>query len=173
MKTFFEWIKAILIAVVIGILILTFIKPIVVQQSSMEPTFYEGDYIFLSRQAYTLFGHVERGDVVVFHTELKDDEAHDKNLIKRVIGLPGDEVEIKEGYVYLNGEKQEETYVAEAGMSGEMEKIVVPEGYLFAMGDNRIASLDSRDVRIGCVSQEEILGKVIIRIFPFDRFKTF
>lgn len=173
MKEFLEWIKAIVIAVVIGAVLLTFIKPIVVQQHSMEPTFNEGDYIFLSRQAYTLFGDLERGDVVVFHTGMKDDNNNDKNLIKRVVGLPGDTIEIKDGYVYLNGELLDEPYVAQQGISGEMEAVTVPEGQLFAMGDNRGDSLDSRDPAIGCVNQDEILGKVFVRVFPFNRIKTF
>ncbi len=173
MKIIWEWAKEIIIAIIIAAVILTFIKPIALKQSSMVPTFYEGDYIFVSRQSYTLFGEIERGDVVVFHTVLKDDENKDKNLIKRIIGLPGDTIEIKEGYVYLNGELLDEPYVNEQGMSGEMEPVTVPEDMVFAMGDNRRVSQDSRDAVIGCVSQEEILGKVVIRLYPFNRIQTF
>ncbi|MCI8609435.1 MAG: signal peptidase I [Firmicutes bacterium] len=173
MKTMLGWIKEILVAVIIATLILTFIKPIALKQSSMVPTFYEGDYVFVSKQAYTLFGDIERGDVVVFHTSLKDDENNDKNLIKRIIGLPGDTIEVKDGYVYLNGELFEETYVNEEGLSGDMEAVTVPKGTVFAMGDNRRVSQDSRDPMIGCVKQEEILGKVVLRLYPFDRIRTF
>lgn len=173
MKNILEWVKEIVIAVIIAAIILTFIKPIVVRQSSMEPTFYEGNYVFISKQAYTLFGQPERGDVIVFHTDMKDDNNNDKNLIKRVIGLPGDTVEIIGGYVYLNGELSDEPYLNEQGISGEMEKVTVPEGKLFVMGDNRGVSQDSRDVLIGCIDQESILGRVIIRLYPFDSIKTF
>lgn len=173
MKNILEWVKEIVIAVIIAAIILTFIKPIVVRQSSMEPTFYEGNYVFISKQAYTLFGQPERGDVIVFHTDMKDDNNNDKNLIKRVIGLPGDTVEIIGGYVYLNGELSDEPYLNEQGISGEMEKVTVPDGKLFVMGDNRGVSQDSRDVLIGCIDQESILGRVIIRLYPFDSIKTF
>lgn len=93
MKNVLEWIKDILIAVVIAALILVFLKPIIVQQQSMEPNFHAGDYLLTSRQAYRFFGDPERGDVIVFRSELLDDEGNEKCLIKRVIGLPGDVVD--------------------------------------------------------------------------------
>ncbi|MCI6012795.1 MAG: signal peptidase I [Firmicutes bacterium] len=173
MKNILEWVKEIVIAVIIAAVILTFIKPIVVRQSSMEPTFYSGDYVFISKQAYKLFGEPERGDVIVFHTEMKDENDHDKNLIKRIIGLPGDTVEIIGGYVYLNGQILDEPYLNEQGISGEMEKITVPEGRLFVMGDNRGVSQDSRDVLIGCIEEDSILGRVFVRLYPFNRIRTF
>lgn len=173
MKNILEWVKEIIIAIIIASIILAFVKPIVVRQSSMEPTFYNGDYIFISRQAYNLFGDPERGDVIVFHTGMQTEDGEDKNLIKRIIGLPGDTVEIVDGYVYLNGEELTEIYVNEQGLSGEMEEITVPEGELFCMGDNRRVSQDSRDAAVGCVDQDEILGKVFVRIYPFSDFKTF
>lgn len=173
MKNILEWVKEIVIAVIIAAVILTFIKPIVVRQSSMEPTFYSGDYVFISKQAYKLFGEPERGDVIVFHTDMKDENDHDKNLIKRIIGLPGDTVEIIGGYVYLNGQILDEPYLNEQGISGEMEKITVPEGRLFVMGDNRGVSQDSRDVLIGCIEEDSILGRVFVRLYPFNRIRTF
>ena len=173
MKNILEWVKEIVIAVIIAAVILTFIKPIVVRQSSMEPTFYSGDYVFISKQAYKLFGEPERGDVIVFHTDMKDENDHDKNLIKRIIGLPGDTVEIIGGYVYLNGQILDEPYLNEQGISGEMEKITVPEGRLFVMGDNRGVSQDSRDVLIGCIEEDSILGRVCVRLYPFNRIRTF
>ncbi|MGN0713385.1 MAG: signal peptidase I [Anaerovoracaceae bacterium] len=173
MKNVLEWVKEIVIAVIIASIILAFIKPIVVRQSSMEPTFYSGDYIFISRQAYHLFGEPERGDVIVFHTDMKDENNKDKNLIKRIIGLPGDTVEIIGGYVYLNGQIIDEPYLNEPGISGEMEEITVPDGKLFVMGDNRGVSQDSRDVLIGCIDEDQILGKVFVRLYPFNRIQTF
>ena len=173
MKAIWEWVKEIIIAVIIASVILAFVKPIIIRQSSMEPTFYNGDYVFISRQAYNLFGDPERGDVVVFHTGMQTDDGEDKNLIKRIIGLPGDQVEIIDGYVYLNGEKLNETYINEQGVSGDMEEITVPEGKLFCMGDNRRVSLDSRDAAVGCVDQKEILGRVFVRLYPFSDFGTF
>lgn len=173
MKAILEWVKEIIIAVIIACIIMTFVKPIIVRQRSMEPTFSNGDYIFVSRQAYNLFGDPQRGDVIIFHSELKTDDGKDKNLIKRIIGLPGDTVEIVGGYVYLNGEKLDETYVKVQGISGQMDEIVVPDGELFCLGDNREVSQDSRDAAVGCVDQDQVLGKVFVRIYPFSQFETF
>ena len=91
-----EWIRDILIALAIAGLILVFFKPIVVKQESMQPTFYSDDYVMVSRQAYNIFGDVERGDVIIFESDLTDTSGNSKILIKRVIGLPGDTIEIKE-----------------------------------------------------------------------------
>ncbi len=168
-----EWLKDILLAVVIAGVILLFFKPIVIQQHSMEPNFQPGDYVLTSRQAYRLFGEPERGDIIVFKSELLDDEGNEKNLIKRIIALPGDTIAIKGGYTYINGEKIDEPYVAEQGLSGEMEEITVPEGELFVMGDNRGVSEDSRSARVGTISEKAIVGKVVIRLYPFKNIKTF
>lgn len=173
MKNVLEWIKDILIAVVIAALILVFLKPIIVQQQSMEPNFHAGDYLLTSRQAYRFFGDPERGDVIVFRSELLDDEGNEKCLIKRVIGLPGDVVEIKSGYVYVNGEEINEPYVKEQGISGEMDAVTVPENELFVMGDNRGVSEDSRSARVGTISEDTIVGKVFVRLYPFNSIKTF
>ena len=173
MKDILEWVKEVVIAVIIASVILAFVKPIIIRQSSMEPTFYNGDYIFISKQAYNLFGDPERGDVVVFHTGLQTDDGEDKNLIKRVIGLPGDTVEVAGGYVYLNGEKLEETYINEQGVSGEMDPVTVPEDELFVLGDNRRVSQDSRSGAVGTIGQDTIVGKVVLRVYPFSQFKLF
>ena len=168
MKNVLEWIKDILIAVVIAAL-----KPIIVQQQSMEPNFHAGDYLLTSRQAYRFFGDPERGDVIVFRSELLDDEGNEKCLIKRVIGLPGDVVEIKSGYVYVNGEEIDEPYVKEQGISGEMDAVTIPENELFVMGDNRGVSEDSRSARVGTISEDMIVGKVFVRLYPFNSIKKF
>ena len=92
MKEIMEWVKDILLAVVIAAVILAFFKPIIVQQQSMEPNFHAGDYLITSRQAYRLFGDPQRGDVIVFKSELLDENEKPKNLIKRIIALPGETI---------------------------------------------------------------------------------
>lgn len=139
----------------------------------MQPNFYSGDYVITSRQAYKLFGDPKRGDVIVFKSHLYDEKGKQKNLIKRIIGLPGDSVEIKNGDVYINGELLQEEYVAEQGLSGEMEAVTVPEGRLFVMGDNRRVSQDSRSPAVGTIEMESIVGKVVIRLYPFNQIKVF
>ena len=173
MREVYEWVRDIVIALIIAGTILMFFKPIVVKQDSMQPTFYSNDYIVVSKQAYNVFGDVERGDVIVFKSNLLNEKGEQKHLIKRVIGIGGGKIEIKEGYVYLNGSKLDEAYVAEQGLSGEMDAITVEEGKLFVMGDNRGVSQDSRSPEVGQVDEETIVGKVVLRIFPFDSIEKF
>ena len=163
-----EWIRDILIAVVIAVLVLQFIKPTIVKESSMQPTLYENNYIFLSKQSYSLFGEPERGDIVVFHTDLKTEDGKEKMLIKRVIGLPGDVISVKEGQVFINGQLQHEDYIFENETSGYVDELLVPEDHLFVMGDNRRVSMDSRYEEIGCIAIDEIIGKAVVRLYPFD-----
>lgn len=171
-----EWVRDIIVAVIIALIILVFFKPIIIQQESMEPNFYSGDYIVTSRQAYTLFGEPERGDIIVFKTDLQDEDGKNKNLIKRIIGLPGDVVSMQDGYIYINGELLDEPYVKEQGISdlvigGDMDPVTVPEGELFCCGDNRGVSLDSRS--IGTIPIDSIVGKVKVRLYPFNQIKAF
>lgn len=127
----------------------------------------------MSKQAYKLFGDMERGDIIVFKSSLLDDNGKPKYLIKRIIGLPGDTIAIEDGYVILNGQTIQEPYVAEQGMSGEMEEITVEEGKLFVMGDNRYVSQDSRSPAVGQIDEDTVLGKVVLRIFPFNSIEYF
>ncbi len=173
MKEAWGWIRDIAIAVLIAAVLLFFFKPIIIQQESMQPNFYSNDYVIVSKQAYKLFGDMERGDIIVFKSSLLDDNGNEKYLIKRIIGLPGDTLEIKDGYVIRNGEIIQEPYVAQQGVSGEMSRITVEEGKLFVMGDNRYVSQDSRSAAVGQIDQETVVGKVILRIFPFDSIKYF
>ncbi len=173
MREAYEWIRDIIIALLIAGTVLLFFKPIVVKQESMQPTFYSNDYVIVSRQAYNLFGDVERGDVIVFKSDLVDENGEQKHLIKRVIAVGGDTIEIRDGYVYLNGEMLDEPYVAEEGISGEMGSVTVEEGKMFVMGDNRRVSQDSRSPELGQVEESSIVGKVVLRIYPFDSIETF
>jgi signal peptidase I len=170
-KNVLLWARDIGIALLVALILMQFVKPCIVREHSMEDTLYPDDYIFVSRQAY-LFSEPERGDVVVFHSELMGENGVTKNLIKRVIGVPGDTVEIKGGSVYVNGEAIREPYIKEGFTSGEMEKITVPEDMLFLMGDNRQRSKDSRDSDVGFVPKKQLIGKAFFRVYPFDGFGT-
>ncbi len=164
-----EWIRDIVIAILVAVAILQFIKPTIVKESSMEPTLYENHYIFLSRQAYNLFGDPQRGDIIVFDSDLPLDNGQTKKLIKRVIGLPGEHVLIQDGCVYIDEQLLTEPYIKDGTTSGYVD-IVVPEGKLFCMGDNRLVSIDSRDERVGCVDEDRIVGKAVFRLYPFKLF---
>ena len=172
-KEILAWIRDILIACLIAFIILLLFKPIIVQQHSMQPNFEPGDYVISFKQAYRFSAKPEVGDVIVFHSELKDDNGRDKNLIKRVIATGGDTIEIRDGFVYLNGDKLDEPYLMNQGTSGEMDETVIPEGYLFCCGDNREVSVDSRSESVGLVSEKDVVGRVVIRLFPFNKIKTF
>ena len=173
MKEAMGWVRDIVIAIIIAAIILFFFKPIIIQQESMQPTFYSNDYVVVSKQSYSIFGDIERGDVIVFRSSLLDENGDQKSLIKRVIGLPGDTIEIKNGYVILNGVTIQEDYLAEQGVSGEMEQITVDEGKVFVMGDNRAVSQDSRSPEVGQVDPDTVIGKVVLRIFPLDSIRFF
>lgn len=158
--------KELVVAALIAFLIMQFIKPTIVKESSMQPTLFENNYIFLSKQSYK-FADPKRGDIIVFHTNLTTQKGEEKLLIKRIIGLPGDEISIMDGNVFINGEKQEEDYILEGFTSGYLEDFVVPEGEIFVMGDNRGVSLDSRAEEIGTIDIDKIVGKAFFRLYPF------
>ena len=165
-----EWIKDILIAIVVAFLVLQFIKPTIVQEHSMENTLEPNDYLFISKQSYRLFGDPQRGDIIVFHSVLTTADGAEKLLVKRIIALPGDTISIAGGVVYVNGEAQDEPYTKDGYTNTEMDEVTVPEGQLFCMGDNRQNSRDSRDPLIGFVDEDDVLGKAVLRLFPFSKF---
>ncbi|QIB70182.1 signal peptidase I [Aminipila butyrica] len=166
------FIKEILIAVVIALVIMQFIKPTIVKESSMEPTLYANNYVLLNKQAYR-FGQPERGDIIVFHTGLKLENGKEKMLIKRVIGLPGEAITIRDGLVSINGEPLDEEYTKDGFTDGDVENLVIPEGEMFVMGDNRLVSVDSRVAEVGCVKIDDVLGKAFVRLYPFNQIRTF
>lgn len=163
-----EWIKDILVAVVVSFVILQFVKPTIVREHSMEHTLHENDYILLSRQAYTLFGEPQTGDIIVFRSELKTNAGENKLLVKRIVGAPGDTIAIRDGVVFLNGEPLEEGYLKDGFTDTDMEEIQIPDDALFAMGDNRQNSMDSRDERVGLVPLDQVVGKAFFRLYPFN-----
>lgn len=166
-----EWIKDIVIAVVIALVVVQFIKPTIVKESSMEPNFYENDYLFVSKQAYR-WGEPQRGDVVIFHSSLVQENGKEKLLIKRVIGLPGETIDVRDEHVYINGEMLDDSFTMDGTTYGYIDGLVIPEGQYFCMGDNRDVSIDSRDESVGCVDIEQMVGKAVFRLFPFSEFGT-
>lgn len=165
-------IKEILIAVVIAFVIMQFIKPTIVKESSMQPTMYANNYILLNKQAYT-FGEPERGDIIVFHSGLKLENGKEKMLIKRVIGLPGETITIDGGNVYINEELLTEEYTKDGYTDGYIDNLTIPENEMFVMGDNRLVSVDSRLDKVGFVKIDDVLGKAFVRLYPFNSIKLF
>ena len=177
-----SFIKSLLVDVVIAVClagaVLYFIRPTIVKQTSMEDTLHENDYMIMYRLAYKKHAP-ERGDIIIFQSSLvNEDSGKDKLLIKRVIGLPGDQIMISGGMVYINGEAYEEDYLKDGytpafEIPAEGETYVVPDGTYFCMGDNRVGSVDSRRSEVGVVPEDTIQGKVVIRLFPFSKIKRF
>jgi len=164
-----EWIKSILLAIVIAIFIKTFIfSTTYVLGNSMYPTLHEKDRLFANKIPL-YFSDPNRGDIVV----LKAPDVENKDYIKRIIGIPGDIVAIIDGKVYLNGDLLEEDYIEEGAYTETYGENYweVPEDYVFVLGDNRAegASKDSR--YFGCIPIKSIKGITSYRYFPFnDRF---
>ncbi len=168
-----EFIKDIIIAIVIVALITIVIKPTIVKESSMEPTLYENNYLIINKLAYIAKDHPGYGDIIVFKSDLdKTDGTGKKLLIKRVIGVEGDVMTIQDGDVYRNGEKLDEPYIHgqetfdDEGM--DVVELKVGEDELFCMGDNREVSLDSRSPEVGNVQEDAVVGKAVVRLFPFN-----
>lgn len=162
-----DWVKSILIAIVIALIIRTFLfNSTKVIGDSMYPTLHENDRLFTNKIVY-IVSEPERGDVVIL--EAPDDET--KDYIKRVVAVEGDTVEIVEGVVYVNGMALEEGYIAENSYTDayDEDRWEVPKDHVFVLGDNREfrASKDSRS--LGVIDEELVKGKASVRYFPFDR----
>ena len=162
-----EWVKVFGLAIVLAFVITLFIKPTLVSGDSMLPTLHENDYLIINKIGYKI-GEPKNGDVIVFKSDLEKNDGTTKDLVKRIIGVAGDKVVIKYGKVYLNDKLLDETYLSE-GMdtTGDVD-IVVPEGKLFVLGDNREVSLDSRYEQVGLVDVNDVEGKVLVRLYPFN-----
>ena len=164
----YDWIQSLISALLICVLVFVFVLRIMdVHGTSMFPTLRNGDKVLVSGLLY----EPARGDIVVFKKDSYDDN---KALVKRVIAVEGDVVNIdfERGVVYVNGEAVEEDYI-DVLTTTKIDFIgpqTVPENCLFVMGDNRNASTDSRDKRIGMVDKRLVVGKVLLVVYPFDSF---
>lgn len=162
-KELWEYVKMILFVVIVVLVVDNFLLiNAVIPSESMENTIMTGDRIFGNRLAY-LFDDPERFDIVIF--KYPDDES--QRFIKRVIGLPGETVEIREGKVYINGldTPLDDSFTPETPV-GNFGPYTVPEGCYFMLGDNRNNSRDSRMWDNPYVKKEKILGKAVLRYFP-------
>lgn len=130
-----------------------------IQQHSMEPTLYENDRVLINRVVYW-YSTPRRGDIII----LLDPMGSDDDFVKRVIGEPGDTIAIKQGEVFVNGEKVEEPYLSQDRSPETLGPLRIPKESYFVMGDNRSVSSDSR--RFGPVKRENILGKVVVVWWP-------
>ncbi len=162
-----ELLESVIIAGVLAFFIITFIvQSFVVQGHSMDNTLHDGERLFVNKFIYR-FHPPQRGDIVV----LKPKGAPDYKYIKRVIGLPGDKVEIIDGNLFINDQKIREDYILER-MYGTYGPYYIPKDHLFVMGDNRNHSSDSRMTSlVGYVSYDSISGKAFWVYWPITRMR--
>ena len=191
-REIFEWFLCFLAAFVIAILVRYFLfTPTLVKQTSMTPTILDGERVLINRTVRTFKLPIYRGDIITFETPAYTVDGvgaynetsgvwnffmHDVieagkiSYIKRVIGIEGDHVQIKDGKVYINEKVLSEVYLngKPTPITGEYYDLIVPDGYVFVMGDNRGGSSDSRE--FGCIPLEKVEGRVSFRIWPFSRW---
>lgn len=161
-KEIFEWVKSIAIALIIVFLVRTFLFTMIrVDGTSMLETLQDGDRVAATIIDLKLNGP-QRGDIVICTYP-----GADHLCIKRVIGLPGDTLEIKEGVTYINGEQLDEPYVTHPKSHEYYGPITLTDSY-FVMGDNRAVSRDSRDGTVGPLSKDAIAGKARLRLWPLS-----
>ncbi len=168
MRELFGWVLYILIVVGLTYLILTYVgQRTRVSGHSMETTLSDGDNLIVDKLSYR-FGDPKRYDIIVFPYKYKENTYY----IKRIIGLPGETVQVTDGYTYIDGELLEsDVYGAEimdnSGIAGE--PLTLDEDEYFVLGDNRNNSSDSRDPSVGILTRDDLLGRAWIRIYPFDK----
>lgn len=165
-----EWALVIVGAILVAFLVKTFlVQAFQIPSASMHPTLLEGDRVLVNKLSYRLHD-INRGDVVVFARpeNLPAGPNEPDDLIKRVIGVPGDRIQTRNGRVYVNGRALHEPYLAEAnGTFNIDEPVTVPKGHIWVMGDNRGDSQDSRV--FGPVSEDTVVGRAFMIMWPPGR----
>jgi signal peptidase I len=165
-----EWLAVLLVAVGVAITVRTFVvQTFFIPSASMEPTLMVGDRILVDKLSYHLHG-VGRGDIVVFGRP-PGEVAAVKDLVKRVIGLPGDTISSPNGHVWINGKQLNEPYLPKGTITTGIRTQKIPPGYYFVMGDNRGDSSDSRV--FGPIARSLIVGHVVFRIWPVTHMGFF
>ena len=176
-RTVVEWAMVLGTAAVVALLLQYFVVQLYeIPSESMYPTLQNNDQVLVNKLAYAVGGGVERGDVIVFkrpESERTDDPDQPPQLIKRVIGLPGDVVEARGGVVYIDGKPLEETgtghYLDPSVVTNNLpQPVTVPRGRVFVMGDNRERSHDSR--YFGAIPESDIIGRAVVIAWPFSRW---
>ena len=180
-KSMIEWVGIIVVALLAAVLLKTFlVQAFFIPSESMEPTLHIGDRVLVNKLSYRLH-EVHRTDVVVF--ERPPGQTGDptiKDLIKRVIGLPGDRIESRDGAMWINGKRLPEPYLPAGTVTSGVEPQVVPAGHYFVMGDNRSNSRDSRYFcdstckaagGSGAIPESLIVGRAFVRVWPLGSFK--
>ncbi|MBM4235692.1 MAG: signal peptidase I [Firmicutes bacterium] len=159
-RELWDWFRSILIAIVLALLIRLFLFEVfVVEGRSMYPTLHESERLMVNKLIFR-FEEPQIGDIVVFEFE------PGRDFIKRVIGVPGTRVEIRNSRLYINDQLYTEPYLPANIEMNDFGPVEVPPAYLFLMGDYRQNSMDSRDSRVGFVSLEDLKGRAFFIFWP-------
>lgn len=164
MRELLSWVIYLLLVIGVSFLIVTFVgQRTKVQGRSMQNTLSDGDNLIVDKISYR-FRDPERFEIIVFPYQYQENTYY----IKRIIGLPGETIQIKDGYIYIDGELLEEHYGAEVmEQSGIAEDpIELGEDEYFVLGDNRNHSADSRDPSVGVLKRDQLMGRAFLRIWP-------
>jgi len=167
-RSLVEWVLAIGLALLLFLVLRLFVfRVATVSGDSMLPTLEDGDRLILNRAA-VVFSELRTGDIVAYPYPGNPSEYH----IKRVVGVPGDEVDFMMGHFIVNGQPLDDAFSYNEVWSGGNVHfpLIVEEGHLFVLGDNRNASKDSRYSTVGTIASSDIIGRVLVRIWPFDSF---
>ncbi|MFN8434220.1 MAG: signal peptidase I [Anaerolineales bacterium] len=156
-RFFLDVFETLVLAVILFVGINSVSARVRVDGFSMQPTLQDGEFVLVSKLSYK-FGDFQRGDIIVFDFPMNPDE----ELVKRIIGVPGDHVMVRDSHVYVNEQMLNENYIAQAPLySGDW---IVPDGTLFVLGDNRNNSNDSKDW--GLLPQGNVVGKAVLIYWP-------
>jgi signal peptidase I len=159
-----EWVVIIGGAFLVAFVVKTFlIQAFFIPSGSMLPTLHQDDRVLVNKLSYDLHD-VHRGDLIVFERPEGESAGQIKDLIKRVVGLPGERIEQRDGDVYIDGDLLEEPYLVDGTETTNLEPQTVPEGHVFVMGDNRGDSMDSRVFH--AIDEDLIVGRAFVRVWP-------
>jgi signal peptidase I len=166
-KKAWDWVQAIGIALILSIVIRFFVfEPFNVSGPSMERTMYTGNLVLVNKFIYHL-RDPKPGEIIVFHT------FQQKDYIKRIVGVAGDKVEAVDNRLLINEKVVEEPYINQGMITRDFDKVIVPPGHVFVLGDNRLNSEDSRSPLIGPVPLKQIVGRADLIYWPIQKINFF
>lgn len=168
-KKLINTIKEFSLAILISLILVNTFGLTFIHGQSMMPTISDRDFIFIDKASYK-FHKPKHNDIVVLKSKLKYTLGRKKLLIKRIIGIEGDTITIKNGKVYLNNQELKESFINGDFTFGDV-KVTILKDKVFVMGDNRPNSLDSRSLEVGLVDISDIIGKAYFRLFPLSEIE--